>query len=131
MLKTIIPPESAYIATPCAADYFTCPICNYYSNLTLDDFNDNNNNNNDDDNYHYCPKCNILFDLCCFYKNYGIDSIYYRKLIVEYTDVSGKKFEGMPIFESFEHVNSILPKMVPLFSCYNETCKYHNNKSLN
>lgn len=109
-MKSIKFPEFGLVETPCGADYYTCPLCYYYCDLM--------ENYGDDDPYSFCEKCKIVFGFGCIETEKGCtDSTYFARLINEFTEIDGEKVNGMPVFESLDDAQNIMPKLQPKFVC--------------
>jgi hypothetical protein len=104
------------VTTPFGGDSVTCPLCDSTSNSIYDeDFNDT-----DDDVPIYCKNCNSVFMFDKTHASNGCtDSVYYGKLVYEY-EYGEKKYNGMPVFESFSQFKSMYPNLNMKFKIMTE-----------
>jgi len=130
-MKTIPLPKYALVETPQGADYHTCPLCEFWSNLFVGDCPEINKEEhyvnedgifcktcNNGNAHFYCTNCNIIFDSCCVAKRKGCtDDIYYGLLISSFEE-NGVVQIGMPSFDSIDHAIKIYPTMNAKFLCY-------------
>ena len=105
-----------YLPLSAGGDSVTCPLCESTSNSINDeDFNDT-----DDDVPIYCKNCNSVFMFDETHACNGCtDSVYYGKLVYEY-EYGEKKYNGMPMFESFSQFKSMYPHLKMKFKIMTE-----------
>lgn len=101
-----------YIETPSGADFITCPLCNTFTEFTInkEDFELLNNviNHTPDKIYEYCDDCKILFGASHQHNESGCtDSIYHAIFISRYS-LDNIIYEGLPKFNSLQELNDLL-----------------------
>jgi hypothetical protein len=101
------------VRTPFGADAWTCPLCNAL--IDIDD--DTCIGDFQDVLFTYCSNCKILFDIGCVHSENGCTSnIYYGSLIKNFY-YNLKKYDGMPLFESFHDCKIYMEQMKVEWMC--------------
>lgn len=92
------------VYTPHGGDPITCPLCGGENDLF-----DYEGEKNDSD---YCPRCNIVYgtDGKRHAVNGCTEDAMYGLIVTEF-ELDGKKFVGMPVFESFEEYKRLKPRL--------------------
>lgn len=108
--------------TPGGGDCCSCPICGspcpcaYASSeddLDCSNFIEINN----DEWEHFCSKCRILFDAGCIHAVNGCtEDTNWGALVTSYT-YKGETYQGMPQFESLEHVVKVKKDLKLTWEC--------------
>ena len=117
IMKTIPVPIYGEVTTPVGADYFTCPICYKMSDSLLENYTE-------DVTFYHCEKCGIIFTIGCVKIEKGCTDSTYNALVIDEFTENGQTTKAMPVFDSMENAERILPTLSVKFICLGkEKCK--------
>ncbi len=98
------------ITTPMGGDFTTCALC---GGLNYDPYDRRNDDRKDFLSYqgNYCESCGILSDIANIdiHANNGCTEDIFIAQLIESFEIDGKKYKGMPRFNSIKDAITLLP----------------------